>query len=103
YVATVVLQLVGEHKLSLSDSVEHLLPGLVPNGNRITVRELLNHTSGLFDYEQDSRVLKPYLSGNLGYRWPPRTLVKIAVAHKPLFAPGARYSYSNTNYMLAGL
>src|SRR5205814_8415107 len=89
YVATVVLQLVGEGKLSLADSTERFLPGLVPNGSRITIRELLNHTSGLFDYEQDQRVLKPYLSGDLGYHWPPWTLVKMAVSHKPLFPPGA--------------
>jgi D-alanyl-D-alanine carboxypeptidase len=103
YVATVVLQLVVERRLTLADPVERFVPGLVPNGERITIRELLNHTSGLFDYEQDPRVLKPYLSGNLGYHWPPRALVEMAVSHKPLFAPGARYSYSNTNYMLAGL
>src|SRR6266545_8025328 len=47
YTATVVLQLVGEGKLSLRDSVEQRLPGLVPNGNKITIRQLLNHTSGL--------------------------------------------------------
>jgi D-alanyl-D-alanine carboxypeptidase len=103
YVATVVLQLAGEGKLSLNDPVERFLHGLVPNGSRITIRELLNHTSGLFDYERDPRVLKPYLSGKLAYHWPPRTLVELALAHKPLFRPGARYSYSNTNYMIAGL
>ncbi|HEY2371436.1 MAG TPA: serine hydrolase domain-containing protein [Gaiellaceae bacterium] len=103
FVATVVLQLVGERKLTLDASVERFLPGLVPDGARITIRELLNHTSGLFDYENDPRVLKPYLSGNLGYHWPPRALVEMAVSHKPLFAPGSRYSYSNTNYILAGL
>lgn len=103
YVATVVLQLVGERKLTLDDSVDRFLPGLVPNGSLITVRELLNHTSGVFDYEKDPRVLKPYLGGNLGYHWPPRTLVEMAVSHGPLFPPGARFSYSNTNYVLAGL
>ena len=44
-VATVALQLVGERKLSLADTVERWLPGVVPNGKRITVRRLLNHTS----------------------------------------------------------
>src|SRR5205823_5799396 len=52
-VATVALQLVGERKLSLADTVERWLPGVVPNGGRITVRELLNHTSGLFDFGGD--------------------------------------------------
>jgi D-alanyl-D-alanine carboxypeptidase len=103
FVATVVLQLVAEHKLSLTDSIESHLPGLVPGGGRITIRQLLNHTSGLFDFENDANVLKPYLSGNFGYHWAPRKLVQIAVAHKPLFKPGERYSYSNTNYVVLGL
>ena len=50
YTAAVVLQLVGEGKLRLDDSVERWLPKLVPNGENITIRQLLNHTSGLFDH-----------------------------------------------------
>jgi len=105
YVATVVLQLVAEGKLRLSDSVERWLPGLVPKGGKITIRQLLNHTSGLYDHEKDPEVLKPYLSGKLGYYWSPRRLVKLAVSRKALFAPGAteRSSYSSTNYLVAGL
>lgn len=103
FVATVVLQLVAEGKLSLADTVEQRLPGLVPKGNGITVRELLQHTSGLYDYAADARVYSPYLQGNLGYSWTPRRLVAIAVSHKPHFRPGARWSYSNTNYLLLGL
>ena len=74
-----------------------------PAADKITIRQLLNQTSGLFDYEKDPRVLAPYLAGNLAYRWAPRKLVRIAVSHRPLFTPGTRYSYSNTNYILAGL
>jgi D-alanyl-D-alanine carboxypeptidase len=103
FVAAVVLQLVGEGKLSLDDSVEHWLPGLVPNGGKITLRELLSHRSGLFNYTDDPRLLKPYLNGNLGYVWTPRRLVALSTSHKPLFAPGTRFSYSNTNYILLGL
>jgi D-alanyl-D-alanine carboxypeptidase len=103
FVSTLVLQLVGEGKLSLDDTVERWLPGLVPNGQGITVRELLNHTSGLFDYTQDRAVLKPYLHGHLRVVRAPRTLVARATAHAPLFAPGAEWSYSNTGYILLGL
>jgi D-alanyl-D-alanine carboxypeptidase len=102
-VATLALQLVREGKLRLSDTIERWLPGLVPNGDRITVRRLLNHTSGLFDYENDPRVLAPYLTGDLTHYWAPRRLVRIAVSHDPLFKPGTTQSYSNTNYILAGL
>ena len=59
-VATVILQLVAEHRLALTDPVAKWLPGLVPNGRAITVRMLLNHTSGLFNYRDDPAVLKAF-------------------------------------------
>ena len=89
YTATVVLQLVAEGRLHLDDSVEQHLPGLVPNGGEIKIRQLLNHTSGLFDYEHDQDILKPYYAGDIGHYWSMRQLVEHAVAHKPLFTPGA--------------
>jgi D-alanyl-D-alanine carboxypeptidase len=103
FVSTVVLQLVAEKRLELTDTVEQHLPGLVPHGDGITLRELLQHTSGLYDYADDRRTFAPYLAGNLAYAWKPRQLVRIAVSHKPLFAPGQTWSYSNTNYLLLGL
>src|SRR4051812_17583019 len=63
YTATVVLQLVAEGRLDLDDTVEQRLPGVVPNGSGITIRQLLNHTSGLFDDERDPEILKPYFAG----------------------------------------
>src|SRR5207253_2930406 len=62
FVATAVLQLVADGKLRLDDTVARWLPGLVPGGDRITVRQLLMHTSGLFDYLDDPRPLAPYLN-----------------------------------------
>ena len=47
WTATLIMQLVARNRLSLDDTVEHWLPGLLPAGRRITVRELLDHTSGL--------------------------------------------------------
>ncbi|HET6986799.1 MAG TPA: serine hydrolase domain-containing protein, partial [Kribbella sp.] len=61
FTATVVLQLVGQRVLRLNDTVEQWLPGVFPNGQGITIRQLLNHTSGLADFETDPRYLKPYL------------------------------------------
>jgi D-alanyl-D-alanine carboxypeptidase len=105
FTATVVLQLVGEGKLSLDDTVEHWLPGLVPDGEGITVRQLLNMSSGLYDYlvDEDTTVRDRIESGDVEYRWAPRELVAIATAHEPKFAPGAGYSYCNTCYVLLGL
>jgi D-alanyl-D-alanine carboxypeptidase len=61
-------------------AVQQHLPGVVPNGNRITIRQLLNHRSGVFDFEGDPRYLKPYLAGKFGHYcrassfvWPYRT------------------------------
>lgn len=104
-VASLVLQLVGERKLTLADTVERWLPALVPNGRSITVRQLLNMRSGLFDYldDGDETVGKRLLSGDWNYRWKPRELVGISTAHKPRFAPGAGWSYCNTCYILLGL
>ena len=103
FTATVVLQLVGEGKLRLDDTIDRHLPGLVPNGSGISVRQLLNHTSGLHDFEDNPRYLEPYLNGDFAYYWAPRQLVQMGVAQKPLFAPGTDYSYSNTNYVVAQL
>ncbi len=102
FVATVVLQLVAEGKVRLSDSVERWLPGLVPNGQAITVRELLNHTSGLFDYTTDRGYTKARIA-HPDRIWLPRRLIAIAVGHKPVFAPGTDWSYSNTNFVLLGM
>ncbi|HEV7615062.1 MAG TPA: serine hydrolase domain-containing protein [Solirubrobacterales bacterium] len=103
YVAAVVLQLDEEGALSLDDSVEKWLPGLLPNGEEIDVRELLGHRTGLFEYEEDPRVLQPYLKGDYGYVWQPRQLIAIANDHKPTAEPGTKVVYSNTNYTVAGL
>ena len=101
-VATVVLQLVGEGTLRLDDSVERWLPGLVPNGSAITVRQLLNHTSGIYDYTDDPAFLTAVLADPTQIR-SPQSLVAAATAHPPLFPPGTSWSYSNTNYILVGL
>jgi D-alanyl-D-alanine carboxypeptidase len=103
FVATVVLQLVGEHKLALDDTVERWLPGAVPDGQGITIRQLLQHTSGLFDYTTDPEVFAPFENGDLSFAWTPQQLLAFAVRHPPDFAPGARFQYDNTGYLLLGL
>lgn len=105
YVATVALQLVAEGRMSLDDTVERWVPGLVPGGDAITVRQLLNHTNGLFDYldDGDRTILQPYLGGDLEHVTPPRRIVEVATSHPPHFAPGARFRYTNTGYIALGL
>jgi D-alanyl-D-alanine carboxypeptidase len=101
FVSTVVLQLVGEGKLSLDDTVERRLPGVIPNGSNITVRQLLNHTSGLYDYAEDKAFLAQL--DNRRKIWAPRSLIALGTAHKPVFRPGDRWGYSNTGYIALGL
>lgn len=102
FVAAIVLQLVEEGRLALDDPVARWTPGLVPDDERITLRMLLNHTSGLYDYLDDPSVLGIH-ERRPRHHWAPRTLVAISNRHPPLFAPGARWRYSNTNYVVAGL
>ena len=102
FVATVVLQLVAEHLLSLGDTVDHWLPGLVPDGGNITIQELLQHTSGIYSYTNDPGFLRALISDPTRV-WKPKELVRIAVAHPPLFPPGTAFAYSNTDYILLGM
>jgi len=99
FTATVVLQLVAEGRLELEQSVEHSLPGKVPNGEGISVRHLLNHTSGLFNYVRAPRVAEPYfVDHDYSYYHPAEDLLRYAVETPPQFEPGSGYGYSNTNY-----
>ncbi|WP_395759827.1 beta-lactamase family protein [Streptomyces althioticus] len=109
FVATVLLRLVGERRVSLDRTVEELLPGLVRgagnDGRTITVRHLLRHTSGLPDYVPDvfpEQSAETYFA-NRWRAYTPAELVRLAVRHRPAFPAGAGWAYSNTNYVLAGL
>jgi len=103
YLATVMLQLVSESRANLEDTVERWVPGAIVNGQTITIRQLLNHTSGICEYFNDPRVLAPYFGGDFGFAWTPRQLVGIADSHGPGPTPGVLQEYSNTNYTLLAL
>ncbi|MGV9304209.1 serine hydrolase domain-containing protein [Nonomuraea sp. NPDC003727] len=111
FTATVVLRLVAEGRLSLDDTVEQWLPGLVAgngyDGREITVRQLLNHTSGISNYGNDAK----FFAKGVGAAWfehrydtyTPEQLVEIGLATPPRFKPGTSFLYSNTNYFLAAM
>lgn len=108
FTATVVLQLVAEGLLSLDDTVHEWLPGAVnANGNDgslITLRQLLNHTSGLPEYSAHSSFTTTYaLNFEPGHPWPPQTLLNIALAQPPVGEPGEAFAHAHTNYVLAGM
>jgi D-alanyl-D-alanine carboxypeptidase len=99
--ATIILQLVEEGRLQLDDPVAKFRPD-VPNGEQISVDQLLLMRSGLYNYSE-SLELNQALDDTPTRVWTPDELLAIAFEHPPLFAPGAQYSYSNTNYILLGL
>jgi N-acyl-D-amino-acid deacylase len=94
FTAAVVMLLVEDGKLSLTDPLTKFFPDAPPAWQRITVRHLLTHTSGIPDYT----------GGTIDYRrdYTEEELVKFAYALKPEFEPGARWNYSNTGYVLLG-
>ena len=105
FVATTMLQLAGEGRVRLDAPVGRYLPDLVTGetGRRVTVRMLLNHTSGIGDY--DTVILGTaeaiVETGRTTYR--PVQLARIGLNEPPTNAPGERHSYSNTNYVLAAM
>lgn len=101
--AVVLLQLVDEGKLSLDASVNTYLPGLLPD-DRITVRQVMSHRSGLYDYTNDMFAQTvPGFESVRNKVFSYQDLVTLSLKHGVTNAPGAAYSYSNTNFVVAGM
>lgn len=101
FVGTVALQLVDEGKLSLEDPISKYLPDF-PNGENITIRQLLAMTSGIADYSADKKVYKK-LSENPSAVFKRQELVDAAARLKPYFEPGKGLHYANSNTVLLAL
>lgn len=106
FVATVALQLAGEDRLSLTDPVERWLASVVGgpgfDGADLTIRQLLQHTSGLHDDDPGSETPADYYRGRDRIRTP-QELVAQAMRHRLDFRPGTSWGYSNTGYLLLGM
>ena len=103
FVATVVLQLVADGKLSLSDPVDRWLPGVLSYGDQINIRHLLNHTSGV---PHNAPILWRSLYGSPDGRfrtWTPRAQIALVADLPPLFPAGTAWAYTNVGYTLLGL
>ena len=106
FVAVVVMQMVQEGKVGLDEPIETYLPGLIKgegiDGSRITVRQLLQHTSGLPEYTDTTPG-----SGDIfqvkDHYIPPRDLLDTALGKPAQFEPGAQWKYTNTNYLVLGM
>ena len=106
FVAVVVMQMVQEGKVGLDEPIETYLPGLIKgegvDGSRITVRQLLQHTSGLPEYTDTTPG-----SGDIfqikDHYIPPRDLLDTALGKPAAFEPGTQWKYTNTNYIVLGM
>jgi D-alanyl-D-alanine carboxypeptidase len=114
FTATVVLQLVDEGSLTFDDTVGQWLdePAVtaIPNVDTVTVRHLLNHTSGIYDYADDNdspfwedAFLGPNADWTKVWTLPELLAYADGANHDPYFAPGTGHHYSNTNYLLLGM
>ncbi|MGZ4352683.1 MAG: serine hydrolase domain-containing protein [Gaiellaceae bacterium] len=127
YTATLILQLVAEHKLGLGDTVGQRLPGVLPADKaKITIRQLLSHSSGLYDTINDAwhmldrdpaafyaslhdpafaarfRAVVQAIGKNPELRMSPKLWVEVAAREPLYFRPGEGNHYSSTNYVLLG-
>jgi D-alanyl-D-alanine carboxypeptidase len=122
WTAVLVLQLAEQGRLGLDDTVARWLPGLLPFGDRITLRQLLTHTSGIFDnndaVKDDARVLARVkdpvfhaelvrlakrLQADPTTRFPPTVWIRLAATQPLYFPPGTGYHYSNVGFEVLGL
>ena len=107
FVASIVLELAQEKLLTLDDTMEEwfhdeIWYSKMPHGNKITIRDLLRHQSGLYNYI-GSPVISTSMRKTPMRIFSPQELLAYSFEHGPLFEPGTQYDYSNTNYILAGL
>jgi len=103
FTATMVLQLVAEKRIELDAPIGRYLPGLLPYEQPITVRHLLQHQSGLFEYG-DVVWPNPQAVSDRRFRsYTPAQLVQIAAQHPLRFTPGSEFFYSNTDYIVLGM
>lgn len=102
FTAALVLKLADEGRLGLDDTVaQHWPDTRVPNGGRVTIRQLLSHTAGVYDHLNDDAFWNR--PDNTATRvWTVEELVDLAAARGPLFEPGSSYGYSNTGFCILG-
>jgi D-alanyl-D-alanine carboxypeptidase len=99
--AAIIMQLAQENKLNLDDPVSKYVQR-IPNGDHITIAQLLQMRSGLYNYT-DAPAIWENMDHNPARVWTPSQLLAIAFAHPPNSPPGTTFEYNNTNYLLLGL
>ncbi|WP_245547470.1 serine hydrolase domain-containing protein [Nocardia brevicatena] len=103
FTAAIVLQLVAERRIDLDRSIDTYLPGLLTgdgvDGHALTVRKILGHRSGLPELPE----MNEYEAAQDGRTYTPAQEIAAALRHPAQFAPGTRFEYTNTNYIVAGM
>lgn len=111
FTSIVILQLVDENRVKLSDSISKYLDvetqTKIPNINSITILHLLSHSSGIYSFTENNRFWKEcYLNGGMSKIWSPNEILRYIENKKPVSKPLDPFSeklYSNTNYILLGM
>jgi D-alanyl-D-alanine carboxypeptidase len=101
FTATLLLKAADEGLLSLDDPIDKYVKG-VPNGDKITLRQMSDMTSGIASYTESDQWVKEWSSDPTKV-WKPQELARFGIKESPLFKPGTGWFYSNTNYVLLGL
>ncbi|MCV7303296.1 beta-lactamase family protein [Mycobacterium barrassiae] len=102
YVATLLLKLVDEQKVSLDDKLSKYLPQ-IPHADRVTLAQLAQMTSGYVDYVIGNTKMNDAVYANPFRRWTVHELLQFAVSQPLLYEPGTNWNYAHTNYLLLGL
>jgi len=101
FVAVAALRLVDQGKLKLDDTLATWIEG-IPNGETITIRQLLGMRSGIYDFTSDQKFLADFTADPL-MAFSPENVVAIVKRHEPDFAPGEKVVYCDTNYIFLGM
>ncbi|MDN7012226.1 beta-lactamase family protein [Methanoculleus sp. FWC-SCC3] len=105
FTSVAIQQLAEDGRLSLDDPIDRRLPAdvaaMIPESDAITIRQLLDHTSGIADYDEDAIVFEEYENPDTPV--PYQEGIRQSLDTGPLYPPGTNYTYSNVNYILLTL
>ncbi|WP_235092313.1 serine hydrolase domain-containing protein [Streptomyces sp. A1-5] len=105
FTAVAVLREAGKGHIDLDAPIDRYLPDLITGerGRAVTVRMLLDHTSGIADYSASIFATMDSLEGNRFHQFAPEELARLGIEAPPFGKPGQAHHYSNTNYIIASL
>ena len=101
FTVSLLLQAEADGLLSLDDTIDKYAEG-VPNGEKITLRQMADMTSGIASYTEDKQWQNEFFSDHERV-WKPEELAQVGIEDSPLFDPGTEWNYSNSNLVLLGL